>query len=192
MPRAPPHSHGHDTPLPPLYCGRKPHRRQHRRGHLPPCRGPAAIGPRRRNSPHPRDPHQPPMLRHRFPTAKPDRRRRTAAGLAADRPRSSPRPSLRAVNAVPFPPLFGVRACAAAPFPRRRLARLGQTGRKRARPLALAPVGPKSPPAQLAGEFFLFFFSLFFFPFSHIYLDANILCTKNCLNKLLGHKNNKV
>jgi hypothetical protein len=53
-------------------------------------------------------------------------------------------------------------------------------------------LGQKSPPTQLAGEFLLFFFSLFFSPFSHIYLDANILCTKNCLNKLLGHKNNKV
>jgi hypothetical protein len=170
MPRAPPHSHGHDTPLPPLYCGRKPHRRHHRRGHPPPCRGPAAIGPRRRNSSHPRDPHQPPMLRHRFPTAKPDRRQRTAAGLAADRPRSSPHPPSVPLTPFPSPPLSGVRARAVAPFPRRRPARLGQVGRKHARPLALAPFGPKSPPAQLAVKFFLFFFSLFFFPFSHIYI----------------------
>jgi hypothetical protein len=69
---------------------------------------------------------------------------------------------------------------------------LGRLGRKRTRARARAPSGPKSPLAQLAGEFFLFFFSYFFFSFSHIYLDANILCTKNCLNKLLGHKDNKV
>jgi hypothetical protein len=69
---------------------------------------------------------------------------------------------------------------------------LGRLGRKRARACAPALCGPKSPLAQLAGELFLFFFSYFFFPFSHIYLDANILCTKNCLNTLLGHKNNKV
>jgi hypothetical protein len=112
MPRALPHSHGHDTPLPPLYCGRKPHRRHHRRGHPPPRRGPAAIGPRRRNSPHPRDPHQPPMLRHRFPTAKPDRRRRTAAGLAADQPRSSPRPP--SVLLTPFPSPLSL-ACGTTP-----------------------------------------------------------------------------
>jgi hypothetical protein len=67
---------------------------------------------------------------------------------------------------------------------------LGRLGHKRAS--ARAPSGLKSPLAQLAGEFFLFFFSYFFFSFFHIYLDANILCTKNCLNKLLGHKDNKV
>jgi hypothetical protein len=33
----------------PLYCGQQPHRRHHRCGHPPPCRGPAAIGPRRSN-----------------------------------------------------------------------------------------------------------------------------------------------
>jgi hypothetical protein len=65
---------------------------------------------------------------------------------------------------------------------------LGRLGRKRARARARAPCGPKSPPAQLDGESFFFFL----FSFSHIYLDTNILCTKNCLNKLLGHKNNKV
>jgi hypothetical protein len=161
MPRAPPHSHGHDTPLPPLYCGRKPHRRHHRRGHPPPCRGPAAIGPRRRNSPHPRDPHQPPMLRHHFPTAKPDRRRRTVAGLAADRPWSSPRPPLRVVNAVPFPPLSGVRARAAALFPL-------------SPPRAAGPSGPKARPPARAGAFWAKIplgpvgwkiLSLFLFPF---------------------------
>jgi hypothetical protein len=80
-----------------------------------------------------------------------------------------------------------------APSPAVAPSQLGQLGRKRARARASAPSGPKSPPlAQLAGEFLLFFFSYFFFSFSHIYLDANILCTKNCLNKLLRHKNNKV
>jgi hypothetical protein len=69
---------------------------------------------------------------------------------------------------------------------------LGRLGRKRARARASALSGPKSPLAQLAGEFLLVFFSYFFFSFFHIYLDANILCTKNCLNKLLGHKDNKV
>jgi hypothetical protein len=169
----------------PLNYGRKPHRRLRRRGHPPPCRGPAAIGPRRRNSPHPCDPHPPPMLRHRFPVAKPDRRRRTAAELAADRPRSSPFSPSVAVNAVSPPSLPGWWAHATAPsLPRSWAA---------SAPRAHAPSGPKSPPlAQLAGEFLLFFFSYFFFSFSHIYLDANILCTKNCLNKLLGHKNNKV
>jgi hypothetical protein len=115
MPRAPPHSHGHGTPLLPLYCGRQPHRRHHRRGHPPPCRGPAAIGPCRRNSPHPRDPHQPPMLRHRFPTAKPDRRRRTAAGLAADRTPVELSPSLRAINVIRSP-----LSLACGPAPQRR------------------------------------------------------------------------
>jgi hypothetical protein len=67
---------------------------------------------------------------------------------------------------------------------------LGRLGRKRAR--ARAPSGPKSPLAQLDGDFLFFFSSYFLFSFSHIYLDANILCTKNRLNKLLGHKNNEV
>jgi hypothetical protein len=67
---------------------------------------------------------------------------------------------------------------------------MGRLGRKLAR--ARVPCGPKSPPAQLDGESLFFFFSYFLLSFSHIYLDTNILCTKNCLNKLLGHKKNKV
>jgi hypothetical protein len=82
-------------------------------------------------------------------------------------------------------PRYGVVPAAASSL-------LGRLGRKHAHARAPALGGPKSPLAQLAGEFLLFFFSYFFFSFSHIYLDANILCTKNCLNKLLGHKNNKV
>jgi hypothetical protein len=109
------------------------------------------------------------MLRHRFPIAKPDRRRRTAAELAADRPRSSPRPSLRAVNAVPSPLSLVCR-----PTPQRRSPAIASRGwvkwaestpaRSRWRLL-----GQNSPPAQLAGEFLLFFFSLFFSHF-HIYI----------------------
>ena len=181
MPEAPPHSHGRRPPLFPLYCGRQPHRRHHRRGHPPPCRGPAAIGPRRRNSPHPCDPHQPPMLRHRFPIARPDRRRRTAAELAADRPRSSPRPSLCVVNAVLPPSLWRAgprRSPAVAP---RGWARWAESAPARSRWRLL---GQKSPRPSWLENSFSFSFSLFFFPFSHIYLDANILCTKNSLNKL--------
>jgi hypothetical protein len=131
------------------------------------------------------------MLRHHFPVAKPDRRRRTAAELAVDRPRSSPFPPSVAVNAVSPPSLPGWWACATAPSPAAAPSQLGQLGRKCARAPALS--GPKSPPlAQSAGEFLPFFLFYFFSSFSHIYLDANILCIKNGLNKLLGHKNNKV
>jgi hypothetical protein len=162
MPRAPPHSHVHDTPLPPLYCGRKPHQRLHRRGHPPPCHGPAAIGPRRRNSPRPCDPHQPPMLRHRFPVAKPDRRQRTAAELAADRPRSIPRPSLRAVNVVLFPPsLSGVRARAAAPFPPPSPRAAGPGGPKARPPARAGACWAKNPPGPVGWRIP----SLFLFPF---------------------------
>jgi hypothetical protein len=171
MPRAPPHSHVHDTPLPPLNCGRKPHRRLHRRGRPPPCRGPAAIGPRRQNSPHPCDPHLPPMLRHRFPIAKPDRRWRTAAELAVDRPRSSPflPPPLPSTPSAPLSPwLVGPRYGA---VPRRRSLAAGPAGpQARLRPRARAEWAEIPPPlAQSAGEFLLFFFSYFFFSFSHIY-----------------------
>jgi hypothetical protein len=133
MPRAPPHSHVHDTPLPQLNYVRKTHRRLRRRGHPPPCRGPAAIGPHRRNSPRPCDPHLPPMLRHRFPVAKPDRRRRTAVELAVDRPRSSPFPPLRCRQRRQPPSLPGWWAHATAPSPAAAPSQLGQLGRKRAR-----------------------------------------------------------
>jgi hypothetical protein len=119
------------------------------------------------------------MLRHRFPVAKPDRRRRTAAELAVDRPRSSPFPPPSvAVNAVSPPSLPGWWARATAPSPTVAPSQLGQLGRKRARARAPALSGPKSPLAQSAGEFLLFFLFYFFSSFSHIYLDANILCTK--------------
>jgi hypothetical protein len=187
MAEAPPHAHDHRAPLCLPYRGRKPHRRLRRRGHPPLRRGPAAIGPRRPNSPHPCDPLCPPVLRHRFPAREPDRRRRTAAKFAADRPRSSLSPLRCRVTPLAPPSLPGwwARATASSPPP---------LPRCWADWAASAPAlgGPKSPLAQLAGEFLLFFFSYFFFSFSHIYLDANILCTKNCLNKLLGHKNNKV
>jgi hypothetical protein len=182
MLEAPPHSHGHRARLFPLYCGRQPHRRHHRHGHPPPCRGPAAIGPRRPNSPHPRDPLHPPVFCHRFPAKEPNPRRRTAAGLAAGRtPVEPPLPPCRQCR-QPLP-LSGVWARATAPSPAVAPHSWASWAASMP-PRALAPGGLKSPPARLAGNSFFFFFSLFFFPFSHIYLDANILCTKNSLNKL--------
>ena len=171
MPEAPPHSHGHRTPLLPLYYGRQPHRRHHRRGHPPPCRGPAAIGPRRRNSPHPRDPHQPPMLHHRFPTAKPDQRRRIAAGLAADR---------TPVELPPLPLLPSTSSATPSPW------RVGPAPRRRPppSPRAAGPTGPKAhpparacacwaeiPPSGPAGwkSLLLFLFSFLFPIFTYIF-----------------------
>jgi hypothetical protein len=68
---------------------------------------------------------------------------------------------------------------------------LGRLGRK-ARPRPRAEWAKNPPRPSWMENSFSFFFSYFFSSFSHIYLDANILCTKNCLNKLLGLKNNKV
>jgi hypothetical protein len=104
MAEAPPHTHDHRAPLCLPYRGRKPHRRLRRRRHPSLRRGSAAIGPRRPNSAHHLDPLQPPVLRHPFPAREPDRRRRTAAEFAADRPRSSPYP-LRCRVAPSAPPL---------------------------------------------------------------------------------------
>jgi hypothetical protein len=185
VPRAPPHSHDHDTPRPPLNYGRKPHRRLRRRGS-------AAIGPRRRNSPHPCDPHPPPMLRHRSPVAKSDRRRRIAVELAADRPRSSPFPLRYRQRRQPSlsPWLVGPRYGA---VPRRRSLSAGPAGpQARPRPRVRAEWAEIPSPGPVSWRIPSLFLSYFFFSFSHIYLDANILCTKNCINKLLGHKNNKV
>jgi hypothetical protein len=123
------------------------------------------------------------VLRHRFPGKGPDQRRRAAAGFAAGRTPVEISPPSVAVNAVSPLSLPGLWARATAPFPAVAPSQLGQLGRKRAR--ALAPSGPKSPPlAQLARNTFSFFFSHFFSPFSHICLYAEILCTKNSLNKL--------
>jgi hypothetical protein len=169
MPRAPPHSHVHDTPLPPLNYGRKPHRRLHRRGHPPPCRGPAAIGPRRRNSPHPCDPHPPPMLRHRFPVAKPDRWRRTAAELAADRPRSSPfpPPPLPSTPSAPLSPwLVGPRYGA---VPRRRSLAAGPAG-PQARPRVRAEWAEIPSPGPVSWRIpSLFLFLFLFLIFTYIF-----------------------
>jgi hypothetical protein len=170
MPRALPHSHVHDTPLPPLNYGRKTHRRLRRRGHPPPCRGLAAIGPRRRNSPRPCDPHLPPMLRHRFPVAKPDRRRRTAAELAVDRPRSSPFPPLRCRQRrqPPLSPwLVGPRYGA---VPHRRSLAAGPAGpQARPRPRARAEwaeIPPGSVSWRIPSLFpFLFLFLIFTYIF---------------------------
>jgi hypothetical protein len=194
MAEAPPHAHDHRAPLCLPYRGRKPHRRLRRRGHPPLRRGPAAIGPRRPNSPHPRNPLHPPVLRHHFPAREPDRRRRTVAEFAADRPRSSLSPPLLPSNAVSPPPsLPGWWARATAPSPPPLPRCWADWAASAPAPASARRVGRNPPPlAQFAGEFLFFFFSYFFFSFSHIYLDANILCTKNCLNKLLGHKNNKV
>jgi hypothetical protein len=159
--KAPPHSHGHKAPLSPSYCARQPHRRHHRRGHPPPRRGPAAIGPRRSNWPYPHDPLHPPVPRHRLPAVEPDQRRRTVAGFRR-RPDSgrTPPPSV-AVNAVSPLPLPGMRARATAPSPAVSPSLLGQLGRKRAR--AVAPKWAKSPPRpSKAGNSFSFYFSLFF------------------------------
>jgi hypothetical protein len=83
------------------------------------------------------------VLRHPFPARKPDRRRRTAAEFAADRPRSSPFPlRYQVAPSAPLSPwLVGPRydaVSAAVP------SQLGRLGRKRAR--ARAPSGPKFPP----------------------------------------------
>ena len=136
MLEAPPHSHGHRAPLFPLYCGRQPHRRHHRRGHPPPCRGPAAIGHRRSNSAHPRDPHHPPVLRHHLPAVEPDQQRRTAVGLAAGR---------TPVELPPLPPLPSTPSATPSPW------RVGPAPRRRPlpSPRAAEPTGPKAhPPAR--------------------------------------------
>jgi hypothetical protein len=184
MPEALPHSHGHRAPPLPLYCGRQPHQRHNRRGHPPPCREPAAIGPRRQNSPHPRDPHPPPVLRHHLPAVEPDQRRRTAAGLTADR---------TPVELPPLPPLPSTPSATPSPW------RVGPTPRRcpPPSPRAVGPSEPKArpparsrqlgrnPPGPASWEILYLFPFPFLFPiFTYIYLDTNILCTKNSLNKL--------
>ena len=168
MAEAPPHAHDHRAPLFLPYRGRKPHRRLRRRGPPPLRRGPAAIGPRRPNSPHHRDPLQPPVLRHPFPTRGPDRRRRTAAELAADRPGRAPFPSVTSSAVIP-PSLSGwwARATAPSPPPFPRCWAVWAAKRARAR----TPCGPKSPPARLDGESLFFFFFLFsFLIFTYIFI----------------------
>jgi hypothetical protein len=188
MAKAPPHAHDHRAPLCLPHRGRKPHRRLRRCGHPPLRRGLAAIGPRRPNSPHPRDPLHPPVLRHHFPTREPDRRRRTTAEFAADRPRSSLSP-LRCRVTPSAPPLSLTGRPAPRRRPHRRFLAAGPTG-PQARPRAEWAEIPS--PGPISWRILSLFLFLFLFSFSHIYLDANILCTKNCLNKLLGHKNNEV
>jgi hypothetical protein len=166
MAEAPPHAHEHRAPPCLPYRGQKPHRRLRRRGHPPLRRGPAAIGPCRPNSPHPRDPLHPPVLRHHFPAREPGRRRRTAAEFAADRPPVEPLPPPLPSNAVSPPlspwlvgPRYGV-VPAAVP------SQLGRLGRKRAR----APSGPKSPPGPVSWRIPFLFLFLFLFPiFTYIF-----------------------
>jgi hypothetical protein len=162
MAEAPPHARDHWTPLCQPCRGQKPHRRLRRRGHPPLRRGPAAIGPRRPNSPHPRDPLHPPVLRHHFPAREPDRRWRTAAEFAADRPRSSPTPLCCRVT--PLAPLS--LSLAGGPAlrrrPRRRSLAAGPAG-PQARPRPRAEWARNPPLAQLDGEFLFFFLFLFLF-----------------------------
>jgi hypothetical protein len=127
MLKAPPHSHGHNAPLSPSYCARQPHRQHHRRGHPPPRHGPAAIGPRRSNWPHPCDRLPLPVPRHRLPAAEPEPRRRTATDSIAGRTPVEP-PSLRCRprREPPLSPwLVGPRHDA---VPRRRSLAAGPTG----------------------------------------------------------------
>jgi hypothetical protein len=167
MAEAPPHAQEHRAPLCLPYRGRKPHRRLRRRGHPPLRRGPAAIGPRRPNSPHPCDPLHPPMLRHHFPAREPDRRRRTATEFAADQPRSSPSPlRCRVTPSAPLSPwLVGPRYGA---VPAAASSLLGRLGRKRAR--ARTPSGPKFPPGPVRWRIpFLFLFLFSFLIFTYIF-----------------------
>jgi hypothetical protein len=139
MPRAPPHSHVHDPPLPPLYCGRKPHRRLHRRGHPPPCHGPAAIGPRRRNLPHPCDPINRPCSA----TASPSQDRTDAEEPPRSSPSTGPGRALSPPSGplTPFPPPLSL-AC--GPAPQRRSPPSSR---------AAGPSGPKARPPARAGAF---------------------------------------
>jgi hypothetical protein len=162
------------------------------RGRPPPCRGPAALGPRRRNSPRPCDPHLPPMLRYHLPVAKPDRRRRTAVDPHhRSNPGRAPLP-LRYRQRRQPPPL----SLAGGPAPPRRPPPSPpHSWASWAASLARASATPKwaeIPPGPQGKEILFLFFFQFLFPFSHIYLYADILCTKNSLNKLVGHKNNKI
>jgi hypothetical protein len=162
MLEAPPHSHGHKATLFPSYCARQPHRRHHRRGHPPPRRGSTAIGPRRSNWPHPRDPLHPPVPRHRLPVEEPDRRQRTAAGFATGRtPVETPLPPLLSTSSAPS------LSVACGPAPRCHsppsLPRSWASWAASALAPEWAEIPP--PPAQLAGNSFFFFFS----PFSYIY-----------------------
>jgi hypothetical protein len=161
---APPHTQGHKAPLFSPYCTRQPHRRHHRRGHPPPRRGPAAIGPRRSNWPHPCDRLLPPVQQHHLPTVEPDPRRRTAVDFhrRSDPCRPSP-PSIVVRVVKPPPPSLacGPRATAPSPaVPPRCWASWAAAALARSR-----PGGPKSPPGPARQEIlFLFIFS-FLFPF---------------------------
>jgi hypothetical protein len=137
--------------------------------HPPLRRGPAAIGPRRPNSPHHRDPLQPPVLRHPFPARGPNRRQRTAAELAADRPgRAPPSPPLPVALSAPLSPwLVGPRYGAVPATVPSLLGHLGRKARLRPRPHAL---WAKIPPGPVKWRIpFLFLFPIFLSHF-HIYI----------------------
>jgi hypothetical protein len=167
MAEAPPHAHDHRAPLCLPYRGRKPHRRLRRRGHPPLRRGPAAIGPRRPNSPHPCDPLHPPVLHHRLPAREPDRRWRTAAEFAADRPRSSLSPPPLPSNAV-SPPLSLAGGPALRRRPRPRFLAARSTG-PQARPSARAEWA-EIPPGPVSWRILsLFLFLFLFLIFTYIF-----------------------
>jgi hypothetical protein len=133
--------------------------------------------------------HAPPPLPRRKTGPTAENRRGSPPPVE---PRSSPSP-LRCRQRRQHPPL----SLAGGPTPPRRPPpspphRWASWAVSLARASARAQVGRKSPPAHRERKSFFFFFSHFLFPFSHIYLYADILCTKNSLNKLVGHKNNKV
>jgi hypothetical protein len=161
MAKAPPHTRDHSTPLcPPSWPETSPA--------ASPPQAPA-IGPRRPNSPHHRDPLQPPVLRHPFPARGPDRRRRTAAELTADRPGRAPSPPLPvAPSAPPLSPwLVGPRYGAVPAAVPSLLGRLGRKARPRPRPHAL---WAKFPPGPVEWRIpFLFLFPIFLSHF-HIYI----------------------
>jgi hypothetical protein len=92
-----------------------------------------------------------------------------------------PPPSLS--RAVKPPSLADVWACATAPSPVVSLA-IGPAGPPAAPARALAPEWAKIPPGPSSRKTLFFFFFSFLFPFSYIELYADILCTKNSLNKL--------
>jgi hypothetical protein len=167
MLEAPPHSHGHRAPLFPIYCGRQPHRRHHRRGHSPPYRGPAAIGHRRSNSPHPRDPFTRPC----FATASPPKNRTHGGEPPRDSPPAGPRssPPLSSVSSTPSaPPSLWRAGPRHGAVPRRRPAQLGQLGRKHA-PARARAWWAEIPPRPSLLEIPFSFFPISF-PHFHIYI----------------------
>jgi hypothetical protein len=127
-------------------------------------------------------PYPPLVLGHHPVHQELDHRRGTAIGFTGDRfsPAADCSPSPLTLSPLSLSGVWarthGVRRAVPAPrepygpiWPRRRTP---------------APDQAEIPPGRLTWNSFSFSFSHFFFPFSHIYLYADILCTKNSLNKL--------